>query len=92
MLLNPLVVISVLVLLITAGWFMYTGRIGSFAQARPGANLLPALFPAVAGPAATPGPSPSAGSWPRPAAGPPATAVTPRLPSNWCPARWVPRH
>ena len=61
-LLNPLVVIAVLVLLITAGWFMYTGRIGTFAQARPGANLLPALFPGVAGPTAAPGPSPSAGT------------------------------
>ena len=67
--LNPLVVISVLVLLITAAWFAYTGRLGNFAQARPGANLLPALFPALAGPAATPGPSPSAGSSVAPSGG-----------------------
>lgn len=68
-LLNPLVVISVLVLLITTAWFAYTGRLGNFAQARPGANLLPALFPALAGPAATPGPSPSAGSSVAPSGG-----------------------
>src|ERR671910_461518 len=61
-LLNPLVIITVLVLLMSAGWMAYTGRMGSFAQARPGANLLPALFPAIVGPSATPGPSPSAGS------------------------------
>lgn len=61
-LLNPLVIITVLVLLMSAGWMAYTGRMGSFAQARPGANLLPALFPAIVGPPATPGPSPSAGS------------------------------
>ena len=58
MLLNPLVVISVVVVMITAGWLLYTGGTGSIAQARPGANLLPALDPAAAGiaPAAS-GPS-----------------------------------
>ena len=68
-LLNPLVVITVLVLLISAGWLAYTGKTGSFAQPRPGANLLPALFPALAGPSATPGPSPSASSSLDPAGG-----------------------
>jgi peptidoglycan/xylan/chitin deacetylase (PgdA/CDA1 family) len=68
-LLNPLVVITVLVLLISAGWLAYTGRMGSFAQPRPGANLLPALFPALAEPAATPGPSPSAGTSVAPSGG-----------------------
>ncbi|WP_167467867.1 polysaccharide deacetylase family protein [Arthrobacter oryzae] len=44
MLLNPLVVTSVVVVMMTAGWLLYTGGTGSsVARARPGANLLPAL-------------------------------------------------
>jgi peptidoglycan/xylan/chitin deacetylase (PgdA/CDA1 family) len=42
-LLNPLVVITVVVVLIAAGWLLYTGGKNSIAQARPGANLLPTL-------------------------------------------------
>lgn len=69
-LLNPLVVISVVVLVITTGWLLYTGGTSSIAKARPGANLLPALdmtaagilagIPAGSGPSASAGP---AGGW-----------------------------
>ncbi len=43
MLLNPLMVTSVVVVMLAAGWLLYTGGTGSIAQARPGANLLPTL-------------------------------------------------
>lgn len=42
-LLNPLVLSLAVVLALTAGWLLYTGGGNSGAQARPGANLLPAL-------------------------------------------------
>jgi peptidoglycan/xylan/chitin deacetylase (PgdA/CDA1 family) len=48
-LLNPLLVITVVVVLITAGWMLYTGGKNSIAQARPGANLLPTLVATTAG-------------------------------------------
>ncbi|MET1087435.1 MAG: polysaccharide deacetylase family protein [Arthrobacter sp.] len=60
MLLNPLVVISVVVVMVTAGWLMYTGR-STLAQARPGANLLPALDPTAVGAPVAFGPSTLAG-------------------------------
>ncbi|TDT85818.1 polysaccharide deacetylase [Arthrobacter sp. AG258] len=60
-LLNPLVVITVMVLLTTAGWLLYSNRTASIAQPRPGANLLPALYPAAVGPPAS-GPSTPAGT------------------------------
>lgn len=62
MLLNPLVVIAVVVVMITAGWLVYTGGSSSIAQARPGANLLPALdlTAAASGQAAPAGPM---GGW-----------------------------
>lgn len=60
-LLNPLVVISVVVVMITTGWLLYTGGTSSIAQARPGANLLPALDPTAAGALAASGPSAPAG-------------------------------
>ena len=63
LLLNPLVVTLVVAITITAGWLVYTGETNSVAQARPGANLLPALDPTAAGaPAAMSGLSVSAGS------------------------------
>ncbi|SCB77429.1 Polysaccharide deacetylase [Pseudarthrobacter enclensis] len=42
-LLNPLVVILAVVAVMTAAWFLFTRGTGSMAQARPGANLLPAF-------------------------------------------------
>ena len=69
LLLNPLFVIALLILAISGGWLAYTARTDSFAQARPGANLLPALFPALAESVVTPGPPPSAGSPVDPGAG-----------------------
>lgn len=62
MLLNPLVVSSVVVVMITTGWLLYTGGTSSIAQARPGVNLLPALGPTAAGALAASGPSAPAGS------------------------------
>ena len=63
LLLNPLVVSLMVVVTITTGWLLYTGGTSSIAQARPGANLLPALGPAAAAaPAALSGPSAPAGS------------------------------
>ncbi|WP_104164861.1 polysaccharide deacetylase family protein [Arthrobacter sp. SX1312] len=53
-LLNPLVVVSLVVALMTAGWLVYTGGQSMIAQARPGANLLPPLSPSAE---ATPGSS-----------------------------------
>jgi peptidoglycan/xylan/chitin deacetylase (PgdA/CDA1 family) len=58
-LLNPLVIISVVVLLITAGWLLYTGGPSPIAQARPGANLLPGLELSVPSTPAPSGPSES---------------------------------
>lgn len=49
MLLNPLVVCAVTVAMISAGWVLYTGGTSALAQARPGANLLPALEQTAAG-------------------------------------------
>ncbi|WP_247829021.1 polysaccharide deacetylase family protein [Arthrobacter antioxidans] len=46
-LLNPLVVVSLIVALMTAGWLVYTGGQSMTAQARPGANLLPPLSPSA---------------------------------------------
>lgn len=63
-LLHPLVVISMVVVLITTGWLLYTGGSSSFAQARPGANLLPALDPTVAGASAAGAPAASGQSAP----------------------------
>ena len=60
-LLNPLVVSSVVVVMITAGWLLYTGGPSSIAKARPGANLLPVLDPAAAGAPAASGASAPAG-------------------------------
>jgi peptidoglycan/xylan/chitin deacetylase (PgdA/CDA1 family) len=48
-LLNPLVIIAMVVVMITAGWLMYTGGTSTIAVARPGANLLPAVSVAAAG-------------------------------------------
>ena len=56
MLLNPLVVSSVVVATITTGWLLYAGGTSSISQARPGANLLPALDAAAA-------PASSVGGW-----------------------------
>ncbi|MCU1519961.1 MAG: polysaccharide deacetylase [Arthrobacter sp.] len=61
MLLHPLVVIPVVVVMITTGWLLYTGGTSSIAQARPGANLLPALAPTAAGAPTASGPSAPAG-------------------------------
>jgi len=62
-LLNPLVLSLVVVVAVTTGWLLYTGGSSSIAEARPGANLLPALDATAAGaPAAMSGPSASAGS------------------------------
>jgi peptidoglycan/xylan/chitin deacetylase (PgdA/CDA1 family) len=61
-LLNPLVVISVVVVMITTGWLLYTGGTSSLAQARPGANLLPALDTTAAGAPAASRPSAPAGA------------------------------
>ncbi|WP_306908762.1 polysaccharide deacetylase family protein [Arthrobacter sp. B3I9] len=66
MLLNPLVVTSVVVVMITAGWLLYTNGTSSMAQARPGANLLPALDRTAEGAMPAPGPSAPAapmGGW-----------------------------
>lgn len=50
---NPLTVTLVVVVTITTGWLLYTGGTSISAQARPDANLLPALDPATqAGPLA----------------------------------------
>jgi peptidoglycan/xylan/chitin deacetylase (PgdA/CDA1 family) len=65
-LLNPLLVIAVVVVLITAGWLLYTGGKNSIAQARPGANLLPTLVASAAGVPASSVPSAPAdavGGW-----------------------------
>jgi peptidoglycan/xylan/chitin deacetylase (PgdA/CDA1 family) len=65
-LLNPLVVVSVVVVLVTAGWFLYTDGSSSITRARPGANLLPALnltapiAPAASGPSV---PADAVGGW-----------------------------
>lgn len=48
-LLNPLVVISAVVVLITSGWLLYTAGTSSIAEARPGSNLLPPLDPGAVG-------------------------------------------
>ena len=56
-LLNPLVVSLVVVVMITTGWLLYTGGANSIAEARPGANLLPALAPTAAGAPAASGPA-----------------------------------
>ncbi|MDR7083096.1 peptidoglycan/xylan/chitin deacetylase (PgdA/CDA1 family) [Arthrobacter ginsengisoli] len=61
MLRNPLVVISVVVVMVTTGWLLYTSGTSSIAQARPGANLLPALGLAAAGAPAASGPAAPAG-------------------------------
>ncbi|GAA1756911.1 hypothetical protein GCM10009712_02230 [Pseudarthrobacter sulfonivorans] len=66
MLLNPLLVITVVVVLIAAGWLLYTGGKSSIAQARPGANLLPTLVATTAGAAVASVPSAAAspvGGW-----------------------------
>jgi len=63
-LLNPLVVISLVVVMITTGWLLYTGGPSSIAQARPGANLLPALDLTAAGVPPASGPSASGPSAP----------------------------
>lgn len=44
-LLNPLVVSLVVVVMFTTGWLLYTGGSNSMAEARPGADLLPAIGP-----------------------------------------------
>ncbi|MET3720969.1 MULTISPECIES: polysaccharide deacetylase family protein [unclassified Arthrobacter] len=62
MLLNPLVVITLLVVMITAGWLMYTGGKSIIAQARPGANLFPALQVTAAAVPVPSGPSAPAGT------------------------------
>ncbi|MET1089220.1 MAG: polysaccharide deacetylase family protein [Arthrobacter sp.] len=59
-LLNPLVVITVVVLIIATAWMLYTGGLSSIARARPGANLLPALDPGAAGTGTPTASSPSA--------------------------------
>ena len=51
-LLHPLIVISIVVVLITTGWLLYTGGTSGIAHARPGANLLPALDSTAAASAA----------------------------------------
>jgi peptidoglycan/xylan/chitin deacetylase (PgdA/CDA1 family) len=59
-------VIAVVVVLITAGWLLYTGGKNSIAQARPGANLLPTLVASAAGVPASSVPSAPAdavGGW-----------------------------
>ena len=61
-LLNPILVCSVVVLTFTAGWLLYTGGGASIAQARPGANLLPALGPTATDTATAPAPSATAGT------------------------------
>jgi peptidoglycan/xylan/chitin deacetylase (PgdA/CDA1 family) len=61
-LLNPLVVIAVVVGLITTGWLLYTGGASQFAQARPGANLLPVLDRTSAGSLEASGASTPAGT------------------------------
>lgn len=55
-LLNPLLVISVVVVMLITGWLLYTSGTSSVAHARPGANLLPALDSKVAG-------APASGGW-----------------------------
>lgn len=63
MLLNPLVVSAVVVVAVITGWMLYTDGPSSIAQARPGANLLPALDPtAASAPVAASAPSAPAGS------------------------------
>jgi peptidoglycan/xylan/chitin deacetylase (PgdA/CDA1 family) len=68
-LLNPLVVISIVVVLLAAGWLLYTGGKSSLSQARPGANLFPTLLataagtPAAADPSAPASPASPAGGW-----------------------------
>lgn len=58
-LLNPFLVSALVVALATAGWLLYTGGTSSIAQARPGANLLPALD----APSAPAAPAGSVGGW-----------------------------
>jgi peptidoglycan/xylan/chitin deacetylase (PgdA/CDA1 family) len=60
-LLNPLVVIPVVVVMLTTGWLLFTGETSSITQARPGANLLPALGPTAVGVPAAPAPAAPAG-------------------------------
>jgi peptidoglycan/xylan/chitin deacetylase (PgdA/CDA1 family) len=62
-LLNPLVVIAVVVVLISAGWLLYTGGKSSIAQARPGANLLPTLVATATAAGTSAAPAGSVGGW-----------------------------
>jgi peptidoglycan/xylan/chitin deacetylase (PgdA/CDA1 family) len=55
-LLNPLVISSVVVAIVAAGWLAYAGGTSSVAQARPGANLFPTLEAATE-------PAGSVGGW-----------------------------
>lgn len=59
---NPLVVVAAVVAVLTAGWTLYVGAGSDVAQARPGANLFPALESTAAGAAAGPAPTASADS------------------------------
>ncbi len=61
MLLNPLVVSSMVVIVVTVGWLLYNSGGPNIAQARPGANLLPA-FNSTA-PADKSAPEGSVGGW-----------------------------
>ncbi|MFY9636979.1 MAG: polysaccharide deacetylase family protein [Cellulosimicrobium cellulans] len=63
-------VIPVVVVIITAGWLMYTGGTNSIARARPGANLLPTLNsteqsapPSALAVTGTPAPADVPGGW-----------------------------
>ncbi|KUG61064.1 hypothetical protein AVL61_07815 [Kocuria rosea subsp. polaris] len=62
MLLNPLVVVSLVVAVLTSGWVLYTEGTDDIAQARPDSNLLPPLDESAAGPPAPAGLSASADS------------------------------
>lgn len=65
-LLNPLVVISAVVAVITSGWLLYTAGTGSIAEARPDSNLFPSFDPSAVGTPAPSGPSAladSVGGW-----------------------------
>ncbi|MFI7583245.1 polysaccharide deacetylase family protein [Kocuria sp. M1N1S27] len=63
MLLNPLVVISAVVVAITSGWLLYTAGTGSIAEARPDSNLFPPLEQSAEGAPVLSEPSDSVGGW-----------------------------
>ncbi|MCJ8504327.1 polysaccharide deacetylase family protein [Kocuria flava] len=65
-LLNPLVVVSLVVAVITSGWMLYTAGPDGLAHARPGSNLLPPIDATTEGALASSGSAASAdptGGW-----------------------------